>query len=70
MMSKFGKCLGYLNTPCPNCGRYRLELYENNKSVCEKCEWCVEDEEYVDVYAEYEKQMWDEYYATYSNIKT
>lgn len=51
-MSKFGKCLGYLNTPCPNCGRYRLELYENNKSVCEKCEWCVEDEEYVDVWAE------------------
>ena len=30
-MSKFGKCLGYTGTPCPNCGRYRIELYENNK---------------------------------------
>ena len=23
---------------CPNCGRYRLEQYENGKDRCEKCE--------------------------------
>lgn len=67
-MSSFGKCLGYTGTPCPNCGRYRLELYENNKRVCEKCEWCVEDEEYVDVWEEWEEEMRNEYLATY-NIK-
>ena len=67
-MSKFGKCLGYTSTPCPNCGRYRLELYENNKRVCEKCEWCVEDEDYVNVWAEYEEEMMNEYLATY-NVK-
>ena len=64
-MSKFGKRLRYTGTPCPNCGRYRLVLYENNKTVCEKCEWCVEDEEYVDVWAEYEEEMMNEYLATY-----
>lgn len=46
-MNLFGKCLGYSNTQCPNCGRYRVEIYENNKRVCEKCEWCIEDDAYV-----------------------
>lgn len=64
-MDNWGKCLGYVNIPCPNCGRYRVELYENNKRVCEKCEWCIEDESYVDVFEEYEKQILDEYLATY-----
>ena len=65
-MSKFGKWLGYTGTPCPNCGRYRLGLYENNKRVCEKCEWCVEDEEYVDVWEEWEEDVLGEYLATYN----
>ena len=69
MMSKFGKRLEYTGTPCPNCGRYRLELYENNKRVCEKCNWCVEDEEYVDVWEEWEEDQLGEYLATY-NVKT
>lgn len=64
-MSKFGKRLGYTDTPCPNCGRYRLELYENNKRVCEKCEWCVEDEKYVNVWEEWEEDVLGEYLATY-----
>lgn len=51
MQSDFGRCLGYSNTPCPNCGRVRLENYENGKQVCEKCQWCPQDEEYVDVFA-------------------
>lgn len=55
-MADWGKCLGYTGTPCPNCGRYRLELYENSNSkrVCEKCNWCVEDESYIDL--EYEPE--------------
>lgn len=48
-MSKWGKCLGYSSEPCPNCGRYRLERYENGKEICEKCEWCPQDENYIDI---------------------
>ena len=47
-MNEWGKCLGYTGTPCPNCGRYRLERYGNGKEVCEKCSWCVQDERYID----------------------
>lgn len=53
-MCKFWKRLRYSNTPCPNCGRFRLELYENGKERCEKCAWCpqenryIEDEEFYD----------------------
>ena len=56
-MGEWGKCLGYLNTPCPNCGRYRLELYENYKSVCEKCAWCPEEEEYIDRESMHEEEV-------------
>lgn len=53
--------------PCPNCGRYRLENYENGKQVCEKCNWCPQENDYVDLYnleleeslKEYEK-YWSE----------
>lgn len=64
-MTSWGNCLGYTNVPCPNCGRYRVQLYENNKRVCEKCEWCIEDNSYVDVFAEEEEQMLKEYEATF-----
>lgn len=47
-MSKFGKCLGYTGTPCPNCDRYRLERYENGKEVCEKCNWCPQENRYIE----------------------
>ncbi len=45
---EFGLCLGYSNKPCPACGRYRLENYENGKQVCEKCGWCPQENAYVD----------------------
>ena len=47
-MSKFGKCEGYKNIPCPNCGRYRLEHYSKGFEICEKCEWCVQLNRYID----------------------
>lgn len=47
-MDRWGACLGYTGEPCPNCGRIRLEKYENGKRVCEKCGWCPEDQEYID----------------------
>lgn len=45
--SKWGGILRYTGRPCPNCGRYRLELYENGKEVCEKCAWCPQENRYV-----------------------
>ena len=51
-MQNLGKCLGYVSEPCPNCGRVRVEAYSGGKHICEKCNWCIEDEEYFD---------WDRY---------
>ena len=65
----WGACLGYTGTACPKCGRYRLELYENGKRVCEKCNWCVEDGTYRDVYAEEDERMLDEYRKSYDICK-
>ena len=48
-MSEYGKWLGYSSDPCPNCGRVRLERYENGKEVCEKCGWCPQENRYVDI---------------------
>lgn len=58
-MSKenWGKCLGYTGEECESCGRVRVEKYENGKTVCEKCEWCKELQEYVDRERMYE---WEE----------
>lgn len=53
-MSRFGKCEGYTDKPCPECGRYRLEHYSNGFDICEKCEWCVQLGEYVDTWEEEE----------------
>lgn len=60
-MDKWGRCLGYTGTTCPNCGRYRLEKYENGKSVCEKCYWCPEDQTFIDR----EEMYWEEDYHTH-----
>ena len=48
-MSVFGECKGYMNKPCPKCGRYRLEYYENGQEICEKCEWCEQLKEYIPI---------------------
>jgi ribosomal protein L37AE/L43A len=45
---EFGKCLGYSGDPCPICGRFRLERYENGKEICEKCGWCPQNCEFVE----------------------
>ena len=47
--SLFGdpKCLGYTGTPCPKCGRYRLEAYEGGGQRCQKCEWCPQLDRYI-----------------------
>lgn len=47
----YGKCLGYSETPCPNCGRLRLEQYESGKDICEKCYWCPQEQRYVESYS-------------------
>ncbi len=36
----------YVDGSCPKCGRQRLELCENGKHWCEKCNWVVEDNKY------------------------
>ena len=54
-MAKWGQWLRYTGTPCPNCGRYRMELYENGKERCEKCEWCPQENRYVE-----DEEIYDE----------
>lgn len=34
-----GKCIGYTGAKCKNCGRVRVELWENGDEICEKCNW-------------------------------
>ena len=45
-MSKLGEWLGYINDPCPKCGRMRVESWSSGKLVCEKCHWSILDNEY------------------------
>lgn len=50
----------YTGEYCPNCSRNRLLSFETdvgNKTVCEKCNWCVEDKTYFE--ADYdESDIW------------
>ena len=41
-----GECLGYIGEPCPNCGRLRVERWSCGKDICEKCGWCIQDNDY------------------------
>jgi hypothetical protein len=36
----------YNGEDCPNCGRKRIMVCQDGKRHCEKCWWCVEDNEY------------------------
>lgn len=38
----------YDNPPegCPHCGRHRVMSGNDGKHRCEKCAWCIEDNEY------------------------
>lgn len=63
-MNDWGKYLGYTGTPCPNCGRYRLEHYENGKERCEKCAWCPQENRYIEDEEFYEDDEFFEYMMT------
>ncbi|EPB8173177.1 hypothetical protein ACRTAL_002353 [Clostridium perfringens] len=41
-----GKCLGYTDEECINCGRLRVELFENGDEICEKCKFNQLTEEF------------------------
>jgi len=41
-----GKILGYTDKECNNCGRLRVELWENGDRICEKCKWNQDTKEY------------------------
>lgn len=53
-MAKRGELIGYTGEPCPNCGRTRVEKWSCGKRICEKCHWCIEDENYY--YEELEEE--------------
>lgn len=36
----------YTEEECPECGRERVMLCQDGKRHCEKCGWCIEDNEY------------------------
>ena len=38
---------------CPNCGRYRIMLGDDKKHRCEKCYWCIEDNEYDEEFSSF-----------------
>lgn len=42
---------GYTGDPCINCKRIRVQVCNNGKTLCEKCEWCPELDRYVDFHA-------------------
>ncbi len=41
--------LKYVGFHCPNCGRIRVEVWSNGWHICEKCNWCIETKDYVDM---------------------
>lgn len=46
MRRDLGKYLGYVNKDCPNCGRHRVEGWSSGIEICEKCNWCIQDNNY------------------------
>ena len=46
-MANLGNWLGYTGERCPNCRRVRVEEWSCGKRICEKCHWCIEDEDYI-----------------------
>lgn len=41
-----GQLIGYTDENCKNCGRLRVERWENGDEVCEKCGWDQNIEQY------------------------
>ena len=46
-----GENQGYISIDCPNCGRHRVEHWSCGKDICEKCLWCIQENDYF--YNEY-----------------
>lgn len=45
-----GECYGYSTSRCPNCGRMRVEHYQNGDLICEKCNWNSTTRQYEKTY--------------------
>jgi len=43
----------YIEESCPHCGRQRVMTGDDGKHRCEKCCWCVEDNNYDDEFSGY-----------------
>ncbi|NGS95693.1 hypothetical protein G6Z25_02010 [Clostridium perfringens] len=41
-----GQCYGYIDKECVNCGRLRVELFENGDEICERCKFNQLTEEF------------------------
>ena len=69
-MQDLGENLGYIGEPCPNCGRVRVIAYSGGKHICEKCAWCIEDNEYFD-WARYDDEVtFADYWSELEEIMT
>lgn len=38
---------------CPNCSRHRVMIGDDGKHRCEKCYWCIEDNQYDRDFSEF-----------------
>jgi hypothetical protein len=38
---------------CPSCSRHRVMIGDDKKHRCEKCAWCIEDNEYDGDFSDY-----------------
>lgn len=43
----------YVDIECPNCNRKRIMLGQDGKHRCEKCAWCIEEDNYDDEFSEF-----------------
>lgn len=41
-----GEWLHYSPKECNNCGRLRVDVWENGDEICEKCNWDQDKNEY------------------------
>lgn len=48
-----GNLIGYTGDKCINCGRARVDLWENGDKICEKCNMNQETKEYEGDYRSY-----------------
>lgn len=58
LLNELGELIGYTGEACPNCGRVRVESWTCGKRICEKCHWCIEDNEYL--YDDWDDGLYDE----------